>query len=353
MRIINKIVKILLFLVFSIPFLSGQTINISEGLTASKIAEGVYVHTCDNSNGIIVVNNGEAIVVSTPPSDNATLKLINWTNENLKAKIIGYVIDMWHPDGMEGLDVVQKLGIKSYSSELTRTIAKEKGLPVPDIGFDSKLELKVGNEKLICRYFGPAHTSDGIIVWIPKEKILFGGNGIRNYNGWVGNIADANLNKWTKTIEKVKEEYGSAKIVIPGHGKYGGPELLDYTINLYKPNKWGKILRNQDIKRMPVFNDYGDIFEIAEKDSTVDNSRYLRNAIVFIDNNNRYLKVESPLIEHNVENKSIKSEYGRLKIYGKAERINNPITDLYYKDLTVNLRDDEVGIVIVIKEMIR
>ena len=383
MRIINRIVKILLFLVFSIPFLSGQTINISEGLTASKIAEGIYVHTYDNSNGIIVVNNGEAIIISTPPSDNATLKLINWTNENLKAKIIGYVIDMWHPDGMEGLDVVQKLGIKSYSSELTRTIAKEKELPVPDIGFDSKLELKVGNEKLICRYFGPAHTSDGIIVWIPKEKILFGGNGIRNYNGWVGNIADANLdewsktiepmfgfkmgtfgeswkvsfnsnlNEWSKTIEKVKEEYGSAKIVIPGHGKYGGPELLDYTINLYKPNKWGKILRNQDIKRMPVFKDYGDIFEIADKDSTVDNSRYLRNAIVFIDNNNRYLKVESPLIQHNVENKSIKSEYGRLRIIGKAERINNPVTDLYYKDLTVNLRDDDVGIVIVIKEMIR
>ena len=349
----NKIVMILLYLIFINQVLSGQTINISKGLTAIKIAEGVYVHTYDNSNGIIFVNNGEAIIVSTPPSDYATLKLINWTEETLKAKIIGYVIDMWHPDGMEGLDVVQKLGIKSYSSELTRTIAKEKGLPVPDIGFDSKLELKAGNEKLICRYFGPTHTSDGIVIWLPEEKILFGGNGVRNYNGWVGNIADANLDEWSKTIEKVKNEYGTAKIIIPGHGKYGGPELLDYTINLYRPSKWGQILRNQNIKRLPIFKDYGDIFEIAKKDSIQGNSRFLKNAVVFIDNNKRYIKVESPMIEHNVENRSIKSGYGRLMIYNKSYGIDNPVTDLYYKDLAINLRDDEVGIVIVVKEMIR
>jgi glyoxylase-like metal-dependent hydrolase (beta-lactamase superfamily II) len=349
----NTILMILLLLILRMPALQGQTINISDGLTAVKIAENVYIHTYDNSNGIIFVNNGEAIIVSTPPSDDATLKLINWTKENLKAKITGFVIDMWHPDAMEGLDVVQKLGIKSYSSELTRTIAKEKGLPVPDIGFDSKLELKAGNEKLVCRYFGPAHTSDGIVVWLPTEKILFGGNGIRNYNGWVGNIGDANLNEWSKTIEKVKKEYGSAKIVVPGHGKYGGTELLDYTINLYKPNNWGQILRDHDIKRLPIFKDYGDIFEAAEQDSTVENTRFLKNAVLFIDNNKRYIKVESPVIEHNVANKSIKSEYGRLRIYNKSEGIDNPANDLYYNGLTINLRNDEVGIEIIVREMIR
>ncbi len=349
----KNIILILLFLIFRVQFLSGQTINISDGLTAIKIAEGVYIHTYDNSNGIIIVNNGEAIIVSTPPSDDATLKLIDWAKENLKANITGYVIDMWHPDAMEGLDVVQKLGIKSYSSELTRTIAKEKGLPIPDIGFDSKLELKAGNEKLICWYFGPAHTKDGIAVWIPKEKILFGGNEIRNFNGWVGNIADADLNEWSKTIEKVKKEFGSAKIVIPGHGKFGGPELIDYTIKLYKPNKWSKILHVQNIQRLPIFKDYGDIFEIAEKDSVKGNTRFLKDAVVFVDNNKRYIQVESPLIEHNVENKSIKSNYGRLRIYYKSEGIDIPATDLYYNGLTINLRYDEVGIVIVVKEMIR
>jgi glyoxylase-like metal-dependent hydrolase (beta-lactamase superfamily II) len=349
----KKILIVVLFIVVQTLNSFGQIINLSKGLTVTKIAEGVYIHTYDRSNGMIYVNKGEAIIVSTPPSDNATTELINWTKKQLKAKIIGYVIDRWHPDAMEGLDIVQKKGIKSYSYELTKTIAKKKGLPIPNIGFDPKLELKVGNEKIICHYFGPAHTSDGIVVWIPKEKILFGGNEIRNYGGWIGNIGDANLNEWSKTIEKVKKEYGNAEIVIPGHGKHGGAELIDYTINLYKPNKWGEILRKHNIKRLSVFNDYGNIFEIAEKDTPKGNIRFLERAIVFVDNQNRYIKVESPMIEHNVKDESIRSEYGRLQIFNKSKENNKPTTDLYYHRLIIKLRNDEIGIVIIMKEMIR
>lgn len=351
--IMKKIAIVVLFLIVQTLNSFGQIINISEGLTATKIAEGVYIHTCDKSNGIVYVNKGEAIIVSTPPSDDATTELINWTQDQLNAKIIGYVIDRWHPDAMEGLDVVQKQGIKSYSYELTRTIAENKGLPIPDIGFDPRLELKVGGEKIICQYFGPAHTSDGIVVWIPKEKILFGGNEIRNYGGWVGNIGDANLNEWSKTIKKVKEKYGIAKIVIPGHGRYGGAELIDYTIDLYKSNKWGEILRNHNIKQLQIFNDYGYIFEIAEQDSTKGNVRFLKEAVVFVDNDNRYIKVESSLIEHNVEGKSIKSDYGRVQIFEKSTGMNTPTIDVYYNRLIINLRDDEVGITIIMKKMIR
>ena len=349
----KKLGIIILFLIVLTLSSFGQIFTISDGLAVTKISEHVYIHTFENSNGIIVVDNGEAIIVSTPPSDKATGDLIKWTQEQLHTKIVGYVIDRWHPDAMEGLDVVQELGIKSYSYELTRTIAKEKGLPVPDIGFAPKSELEVGNEKIICHYFGPAHTADGIVVWIPKEQILFGGNEIRNFGGWVGNIGDANLKEWSNTIENVKKEYGSAQIVIPGHGKYGGAELLDYTINLYKPNKWGHLLRNHNIERLQVFKDHGEIFEVAEQVSINGSIRMLKEAIVFVDDENRYIKVESPLIKHNVEERSIRSDYGRLQIFDKSTESITPETDIYYKRLIINLRYDGIGITIIIKEMIR
>ena len=349
----KKLTLIVLLLIVQTLSSAGQIFNISDKLIVTKISENVYIHTFDNSNGIIVVDNGEAVIISTPPSDKATRDLINWTKKQLNLKIVGYIIDRWHPDAMEGLDVVQKLGIKSYSYELTRIIAKEKGLPVPDMGFDPKLELEVGDEKIVCHYFGPAHTSDGIVVWIPKEKILFGGNEIRNFGGWVGNIGDANLKEWSNTIENVKKEYGSAKIVIPGHGKHGGAELIDYTINLYKPNKWGHILRNHNVERLQVFKDYGEIFEIAKQVSINGSIRTLKEAIIFVDDENRYIKVESPLIEHNVEEKSIRSDYGRLQIFDKSTGTTTPKTDIYYKRLIINLRYDGIGITIIIKEMIR
>lgn len=347
-----------LFLIISLLFIKGyliysQVTNITNELRVTEIAESTYIHTSGFNNGFVYVNNGEAIIVSTPDSDELTQELINWVQHELKAKIFAYVVDRWHPDAMEGLDVVQQNGIKSYACELTREIAKEKDLPVADIGFNPKLEIPVGKEKVVCHYLGPAHTSDGIVVWIPSEQILFGGNEIRNNNGWVGNIADANLSEWSRTAEKVKEEYGSAKIVVPGHGRHGGPELIDYTIQLYKPNKWGKLLRSQNINRFPVFNDFGNIFEVAEADSVSGELRYLLHATVFIDNKDRFVKVESPLIIHNVGNRSIQSDYGRLQIYSKSEEITDPIEDLYYNGLTINLRDDEVEIVIIIRRMVR
>jgi metallo-beta-lactamase class B len=49
-----------------------------------------------------------------------------------------------------------------------------------------------------------------------------------------GNVADANLKEWSKTVQRVKAVYGNALIVIPGHGEKGGTDLLDYTIKMFE-----------------------------------------------------------------------------------------------------------------------
>ena len=49
-----------------------------------------------------------------------------------------------------------------------------------------------------------------------------------------GFLGDANIKEWPATVEKIKQQYPNAKIVIPGHGKQGGSELFDYTIKLFE-----------------------------------------------------------------------------------------------------------------------
>lgn len=330
--------------------LLAQEVSLSENLKIIKIAKHTYLHTGNDNNGIVFVNNGEAILISTPETEEETQNLINWV-KNQKLKITGYIIDRWHPDAMGGINAVHKSGIKTYSNELTRRICEEKGLPVPQTGFYPKLELIVGEEKIIAHYLGAAHTEDGIVVWIPKDKVLFGGNEVRSIGGWYGNIGDANLQEWSNTILKVKENYGTAKIVIPGHGKYGGVELLDYTIDMYKPGKWGTILKEHNIQVSPVFNDFDNIFEVAQSDSIEGDKRYLKDATIFVNHSQKYLKIVSPHIIHSVNNKMISSDVGRLQIFSKES--NEIIEDLYYKQLYVNLRDDEVEWTIIIKETIR
>lgn len=346
-----SILALLLFV--NVLFGQNQKIKISDRLELIRLSPETYMHISEGSNGMLTTRNGECIIVSTPPTDEATTQLINWVTDSLKAKITGVIIDSWHPDNMEGLDVFQSLKIKSYACELTRTIAARKGLPVPEIGFSESLELKVGNKKIVLNYFGPAHTSDGSVAWIPEEKILFGNNGVRNLNGWIGNVGDADLQNWSATIEKVKHKYGSAKVVIPGHGPCGGPELLDYTISLYQPVSWGKILRDHNVEPQPVFENHGKIFLAAHTDSVAGDQHQLTDALVFIDKDSQYIVIQAPAIQYNAKTNSIRSNFGRIKFIDKATGPAKPEADGYYNTLMIDFRDDAVGMTIILKKLIQ
>jgi glyoxylase-like metal-dependent hydrolase (beta-lactamase superfamily II) len=345
-RYIPAIIGIIIFATLTIN-LNGQLINVSDKLTLKKLTERTYIHTCQNNNGLVFINGDKALIVSTPDSDTETQNLIDWVTLEKKATIIGYVIDRWHPDAMEGLDVVLKNQIETYSFKLTQQIAKSKGLPVTKNGFDEKMVIKVGNDSVICHYLGESHTKDGIVVWVPNEKILFGGNGIRNYNGWIGNIADANLNDWSETAEKVKNNYGSANFVVPGHGKYGGVELIDYTIDLYR-NINNAAVKNEFLKA-PVLNDNKDFIIQAEKDSTNNEFTILTNAKVIVHDSTKYVEIESPLIKYQPDIKRIDSETGSVKIFDKTLEGGKIRTDVQYKKLILLKIDDSVGLRVILR----
>lgn len=329
----------------------GQEIKISDELTLYQLSEHSYVHSQKNNNGLVYINNGEAIIVSTPASDSETQNLIDWIRNEKHTKIVGYIIDRWHPDAMEGLDIVHKNGIKSYAYELTRQIAKQKGLPVPEIGFNPKKVIKVGKDKIICHYLGEAHTADGIVVWVPSENVLFGGNEIRNYNGWIGNIGDANLDKWSETATNVKNEYGIANIVIPGHGKHGGSELIDYTIALYKLPKNDSISNSPEISHNHDLKTHSDFYIKSESDSLQDGKQILKNAFIIAQDETKYVEIESPYIVYQADNKRVDSEIGRLKIYDKKNKQVVLRTDVNYKKLIVYKVDTSVGLAVILKEI--
>jgi metallo-beta-lactamase class B len=48
----------------------------------------------------------------------------------------------------------------------------------------------------------------------------------------LGNVSDAKLEDWPETVQKAIEKFPEALIVIPGHGKIGGKEILQHTKEL-------------------------------------------------------------------------------------------------------------------------
>ena len=214
----------------------------SETLLINKISELVYEHTSYLNtesfgkvpcNGMIVYNKNEAVVFDTPIDNASSAELINWVTKTLKCKIVAIIPTHYHGDNLGGLDEFHKQGITSYAYQRTIQIAEEHGLPVPQNGFESFLELKVGGEKVYADFLGEGHTCDNTIGYFPMEDIMFGGCLVKEVGAGKGNLSEASPSEWSETVRKVKAKYPDVKTIIPGHGKSGGTELLDYTITLF------------------------------------------------------------------------------------------------------------------------
>lgn len=219
-----------------------QEYSISPDLKLVRISDHAFLHvTFTNSsvsgryssNGLVFISNGQALLFDTPTDDSLTKSLVAFLQDSMKLKITGFVPNHFHEDCMGGLGYILKSKIPSYAGEKTIEIAKKRSLPVPEQGFRDSLRLKVGNESVLCYYPGPAHTEDNIVVWIPSEKILFAGCMCKSIDAVnLGNLADANVEEYGKTIRKVISRFDSAKTVIPGHGNMGDFNLLLHTKEL-------------------------------------------------------------------------------------------------------------------------
>ncbi|SFB55259.1 subclass B1 metallo-beta-lactamase [Algoriphagus aquimarinus] len=214
----------------------------TETLEIEQISPNTFVHvsylnTNDFGkvacNGMIVMNEGEALVFDTPASDEASLELINWLENYQKVKVKAVVATHFHWDCLGGLNEFHAKGIPSYASDKTIALARAAGYPLPENGFKKKMSLEAGNIKVTNQFFGEGHTKDNFVAYVPSDKIIFGGCMIKALGVGNGNLEDANVTAWPATVRNVKSTFPETLIVIPGHGKIGGTELLDYTIEMF------------------------------------------------------------------------------------------------------------------------
>lgn len=221
---------------------NSESIKITDDLEVIRISDHVWIHVSwaelpdfgrFSSNGLVFINKGRAYLFDTPATDYLTSELNTWILTSLHAEIAAFVPNHWHEDCMGGLNFLKSIGVKSYASQKTIEIAKNKHLPIPDVGFADSLRLQAGDKPIDCYYFGAGHSLDNIVVWVPSEKILFAGCMVKAMNAkGLGNIVDGDLTEWPKTIDKVIDKFKTAETVIPGHGLWGGKELLQHTMNL-------------------------------------------------------------------------------------------------------------------------
>lgn len=217
----------------------------TETLIIKKLSDHIYEHisflnTNDFGkvacNGMLVLNEKEGIIFDTPTDNSGSQELIDFITKVLKSEISAIIPTHFHNDCVGGIEVFEKYNIPIYASNQTVELLKSKGqrFSRPIKGFENNLSLNIGNQKIYAKYFGEGHTKDNIIGYYPQDKAIFGGCLIKEVGASKGYLGDANTDKWSETVRKIKLEYPEAQIIIPGHGEWGGIELLNYTIELFK-----------------------------------------------------------------------------------------------------------------------
>ncbi|WP_394129049.1 subclass B1 metallo-beta-lactamase [Shewanella maritima] len=236
---------IVIFLLIHLPISAAQ--SKPSDLQISQLTENLYLHKSYqltdsfglvSSNGLIYIaaDQQSAYLIDTPWSEADTIKLVEWLDEQgyeLKASISTHS----HDDRTAGMGYLNSLGINTHASTLTNQLLTQQNKPTSVSSFNGN-KLNLLDEYVEVYFVGAGHTIDNLVVWFPKTKLLYGGCMVKSINSKsLGYIAEADLQAWPQSIATLKQQFGQAKQVLPGHGKIGNTELLTHTQKLLKAHK--------------------------------------------------------------------------------------------------------------------
>lgn len=208
-----------------------------------KLADNVYgfIGKQGAANSDFIVTNEGVVVIDTQGPKELALLLIKKICE-ITDKPIAYVINThYHGDHTFGNQYFKETKeIISHENTKKNLIEKDKQhreqfkkffgekalegfeLTLPTKTFKDTLTLRAGGKTMELAYLGRGHTDGDIIVYLPIERILFGGDLLyKDRLPWLG---DAYISDWTETLKKLKNF--DAGIYVPGHGNIGNIVML-------------------------------------------------------------------------------------------------------------------------------
>jgi metallo-beta-lactamase class B len=236
---------LMLFFAVSVP----ECFSLEGSLDLKPVRGGVYVvedHYYFRENSVVYVGKDSVTVIGATWTPETAEILIGKIQALTSKSIREVVVTNYHPDRAGGNAAFKKIGAKVISTRKTRDLMKtdwkkvvdftRKTIPaypdlsvvLPDTVHAGDFDLQGG--KVRALYLGAAHTADGIFVFFPEEKILYGNCILKET---LGNLEFADLAAYPKTLQRLKMRKLRFDTVIAGHGSsIHGPDIIDHYLKL-------------------------------------------------------------------------------------------------------------------------
>ena len=210
-------------------------------LDISHLSGDLYIYTTYQSwkgtavsaNGMYLVTDKGVALFDTPWDSTQYQPLLDSIKVRHRKNVVMAIATHSHEDRTGGIDFLKEKGIKTYTTILTDQISKEKGEPRAEFLIKRDTTFILSGTTFETFYGGAGHTKDNIVIWLGKEKVLYGGCLIKSTEAKnLGNLADADIRQWPVTIKTLQYRYGTAKFVIPGHEGWADRRSLEHTLRL-------------------------------------------------------------------------------------------------------------------------
>ncbi|WP_370637883.1 BlaB/IND/MUS family subclass B1 metallo-beta-lactamase [Flavobacterium wongokense] len=213
-------------------------------LEISELTRDFYIYTTygDPGNGSLYPANGmylvtsEGVVLFDSPWDKTQFQpLLDTIQARHHQKVIMCIATHFHDDRTAGLEYYRQKGIKTYTTKQTDELSKVKNQPRAEYLIQKDTVFNIGQYHFETFYPGKGHAPDNIVIWFEKEKVLYGGCFIKSTEtNSPGNLSDANIEDWIKSIKKVQAKCQNPKFVIPGHQDWSSKKSLQHTLAILK-----------------------------------------------------------------------------------------------------------------------
>lgn len=228
-----------LFLLASFSSLMAQSSN--PKLRIRHLSGDFYIYTTYNTyeneqvpaHGMYVVTGKGVMLFDTPWDTTQFQPLLDSIQVRHRKTVTMCIATHWHGDRTAGLDYYRQRGISTYATELTDALSKKNKQKRAEFLIKNDTTFHIGPYQFETYYPGEGHTADNIVVWFPKEKILYAGCLVKGVDARnLGYLGDANVKEYATTLKKVQQQYKSPKVIILSHSDWHNINSLKHSIQL-------------------------------------------------------------------------------------------------------------------------
>ncbi|HEY8256771.1 MAG TPA: MBL fold metallo-hydrolase, partial [Gemmatimonadales bacterium] len=220
-----------------------SVLSVQSPFPTRELAPGVYAVVGDTGRGVegrpnagFIVTTEGVVVVDALASPRDGARLFQTIRNITKQPIVWLVLTHHHPDHHFGAIVFKRAGAKVIAHPDRRTLASEGGedaliadwvrvvgldamrgfefADTPDRPVSDSDTLRLGGRTIVITHPGAAHTAGDLLVWLPRERVLFAGD-ILVEDG-VTMMVDGSTPALLEALDMIDSLH--PRVAVPGHG---------------------------------------------------------------------------------------------------------------------------------------